>query len=41
MLCLVSGDQRCSLNKLKKIIDEKDVSMANPDDSKKKLLVIQ
>ena len=22
VLCLVSGDQRCSLNKLKKIIDE-------------------
>ena len=35
VLCLVSGDQRCSLNKLKKIIDEKDVSMANPDDVKK------
>ena len=24
VLCLVSGDQRCSLNKLKKIIDKKD-----------------
>jgi Cys-tRNA(Pro) deacylase len=35
ILCLVSGDQRCSLNKLKKIIDEKDVSMAKPDDVKK------
>ena len=35
VLCLVSGDQRCSLNKLKKIIDEKDVSMAKPDDVKK------
>ena len=35
MLCLVSGDKRCSLNKLKKILDEKDVSMANPDDVKK------
>ena len=34
-LCLVSGDKRCSLNKLKKILDEKDVSMANPDDVKK------
>ena len=35
VLCLVSGDQRCSLNKLKKILDKKDVSMANPDDVKK------
>tara|TARA_Y100000590_G_C15381924_1_gene886669 strand:- start:299 stop:781 length:483 start_codon:yes stop_codon:yes gene_type:complete len=35
ILCLVSGDKRCSLNKLKKILDEKDVSMANPDDVKK------
>ena len=35
VLCLVSGDKRCSLNKLKKILDEKDVSMANPDEVKK------
>ena len=35
VLCLVSGDKRCSLNKLKKILNEKDVSMANPDDVKK------
>ena len=35
VLCLVSGDKRCSLNKLKKILDEKDVSMANPVDVKK------
>ena len=35
VLCLVSGDKRCSLNKLKKILDEKDASMANPDDVKK------
>ena len=35
ILCLVAGDKRCSLNKLKKIIDEKDVSMAHPDDVKK------
>ena len=35
VLCLVSGDKRCSLNKLKKILDEKNVSMANPDDVKK------
>ena len=34
VLCLVSGDKRCSLNKLKKILEEKDVSMANPDDVK-------
>ena len=31
----MSGDKRCSLNKLKKNLDEKDVSMANPDDVKK------
>ena len=31
----MSGDKRCSLNKLKKTLDEKDVSMANPDDVKK------
>ena len=35
VLCLVSGDKRCSLNKLKKIIDKKDVSMAKPDAVKK------
>ena len=35
VLCLVSGDKRCSLNKLKKILDENDVSMAKPDDVKK------
>ena len=35
VLCLVSGDQRCSLNKLKKLLDEKDVSMAKPEDVKK------
>ncbi len=35
VLCLVSGDKRCSLNKLKKILDEKDVSMAKPDEVKK------
>ena len=29
VLCLVSGDKRCSLNKLKKINDVKDLSMAN------------
>ena len=35
VLCLVSGDKRCSLNKLKKILNEKDVSMAKPDDVKR------
>ena len=35
LLCLVAGDKRCSLNKLKKILNEKDVSMANPEDVKK------
>ena len=35
VLCLVSGDRRCSLNKLKNILKEKDVSMANPEDVKK------
>ena len=34
-LCLVSGDKRCSLYKLKNILKEKDVSMANPEDVKK------
>jgi len=35
VLCLVSGDKRCSLIKLKKILDKKDVSMANPEDVKR------
>ena len=35
ILCLVSGDKRCSLNKLKKILNKKDVSMANPNDVKR------
>ena len=34
LLCLVSGDKRCSLNKLKKITEIKDISMASPDDVK-------
>ena len=33
-LCLVAGDKRCSLIKLKKIKDEKDISMASPEDVK-------
>ena len=35
VLCLVSGDQRCSLNKLKKFLDKRDVFMAKPKDVKK------
>ena len=34
IVCLVSGDKRCSLNKLKKILGEKDISMANADQVK-------
>ena len=34
ILCLVSGDKRCSLNKLKKIKQLKDISMANPQSVK-------
>ena len=34
LICLVSGDKRCSLNKLKKVISKKDVSMASAEDVK-------
>ena len=34
ILCLVSGDRRCSLNKLKKIKQQKNISMANPQSVK-------
>tara|TARA_B100000929_G_scaffold105956_1_gene83906 strand:+ start:885 stop:1367 length:483 start_codon:yes stop_codon:yes gene_type:complete len=34
VICLVSGDKRCSLNKLKKILNKKDVAMANADQVK-------
>ena len=34
LLCLLSGDKRCSLNKLKKIFNSKDLSMASPDEVK-------
>ena len=34
LICLVAGDKRCSLNKLKKVISKKDVSMANADEVK-------
>ena len=35
ILCLVSGDKRCSLNKVKKILNLNDVSMADADQVKK------
>ena len=35
ILCLVAGDKRCSINKLKKITEIKDISMASPDEVKK------
>jgi len=34
LICLVSGDKRCSLNKLKKVISKKDVCMANAEEVK-------
>ena len=34
LLFLVEGDRRCSLNKIKKILGEKDVSMGNADQVK-------
>ena len=34
ILCLVSGDKRCSLTKLKKIKNKKDISMASPEEVK-------
>jgi len=34
ILCLVAGDKRCSLNKLKKVKDKKDISMASPEEVK-------
>ena len=34
ILCLVAGDKRCSLNKLKNIKNEKDISMASPEEVK-------
>ena len=35
VLCLVSGDKKCSLSKIKKITGKKDVCMANAEDVKK------
>ena len=34
ILCLVAGDKRCSLNKVKKILNMKDVSMAEAEQVK-------
>ena len=34
ILCLVAGDKRCSLNKLKKLTNEKNISMATPEEVK-------
>ena len=34
LICLVAGDKRCSLNKLKKTTNKKNVSMANAEEVK-------
>ena len=34
IICLVSGDKKCSLNKVKKLMFQKDVCMANAEDVK-------
>ena len=34
VLCLVSGDKKCSLNKLKKITQKNDLCMASPEQVK-------
>ena len=34
LLCLVSGDKRCSLNKLKKISEKKNIRMASAEEVK-------
>ena len=34
LICLVAGDKRCSINKLKKILKENDICMANADEVK-------
>ena len=34
LLCLIAGDKKCSLNKLKKILKEKDLSMASTNEVK-------
>ena len=35
LICLIAGDRRCSLNKLKKILQKKEVSMADANEVKK------
>jgi len=35
LICLIAGDKKCSLNKIKKILNKKDVSMANAEEVKK------
>ena len=34
LICLIAGDKRCSLNKLKKVLSKKNVSMANANQVK-------
>ena len=34
LICLVAGDKKCSLNKLKKVLEKKDVAMANAEEVK-------
>ena len=34
LICLIAGDKRCSLNKLKKVISKKNVCMANAEEVK-------
>ena len=34
LICLVAGDKRCSLNKLKKVLNKKDICMANANEVK-------
>jgi Cys-tRNA(Pro) deacylase len=35
LICLVAGDKRCSLNKLKKILNKNDICMASANEVKK------
>ena len=35
LICLIAGDKKCSLNKLKKILNKKDICMANPEEVKR------
>ena len=34
LICLVAGDKKCSLNKMKKILEKKNICMADPDEVK-------